>query len=349
MVTINDIRSLDPSGMMGAIRSFPQHIEHAMQIGASQELRIRTGGIRAIVMTGLGGSAIGGDLLRCVLADELSVPFIVNRSYTLPAFVDQSTLVVVSSYSGNTEETIAAYREALRRKARVLAITSGGSIAALARRHRDPCIAIPGGFHPRAALAYSFFPVLVVLSRLRLVRPKTRAIRETIAVLSDMSARLSDASSPDNRALALASAMRGTIPIIYSSAHLEAVNLRWRGQISENAKQLAYGNVLPEMNHNEIVGWKGLPEVLKTLSVVFLTDRETHPRVRSRESLTREVLQGRASSVSVVESVGRSRLARTFSLVHMGDWVSLYLAILNREDPSPVAVIDALKEKLKTV
>jgi glucose/mannose-6-phosphate isomerase len=143
--------------------------------------------------------------------------------------------------------------------------------------------------------------------------------------------------------------MHGTIPVIYSSSHLEAVNLRWRGQISENAKQLAYGNVLPEMNHNEIVGWRSLPHLMKALSVVFLQDRETHRRIRFRELFTQEKLRHMASSVSVVESIGRSRLARTFSLVHTGDWVSFYLAVLNKENPTPVRVIDELKDKLRTV
>ena len=349
MITLDDIRSLDPSGMMDTIRSFPRHIEDALRIGLSQKLQVKTSGIRAIVVTGLGGSAIGGDLLRCLLADELSIPFIVNRSYELPAFVDASTLVVVSSYSGETEETVAAHREALKRKARVLAVTSGGTTASIARRNGHPCILIPGGFHPRAALAYSFFPILAALSRLGIVRSKARAIGETIAVLDEMVALNSDVTSSENRALKIASAIHGTIPVIYSSLHLEAVNLRWRTQISENAKQLAYGNVLPEMNHNEIVGWKALPALQKSLSVVFLADRETHRRVLHRELLTQEALRPRASGVMVVESRGRSRLARTFSLVHMGDWVSFFLAILNREDPSPVRAIDALKANLRTV
>ena len=349
MITRDTIRDLDPSGMMETVRSFPHHIKDAVRIGMSASLAIRARGIRSIIVTGLGGSAISGDLLRCFLADMLPVPFIVNRAYGLPAFVDENSLVVVSSYSGDTEETVSAHREALRRKARVLAVTSGGAVASLARRAGHPCIVIPGGFHPRAALAYSFFPILAALIRLGLVRPMSGGIGETVTLLSGMSDRLADPLSSDNQALRLASTIRGTVPVIYSSAHLEAVNLRWRGQIAENAKQLAFGNVLPEMNHNEIVGWKALPEIERSLSVVFLSDRESHRRVVHRELFTQELLRERASSISVVQSIGRSRLARTFSLVHLGDWVSLYLAAMNGEDPSPVSVIDALKEKLRTV
>lgn len=349
MTTPGDIHTLDPSGMMDAIRSFPAHIEDAVRIGSRESLGIKAKGIRAIVVTGLGGSAIGGDLLRCFLGDSLGVPLIVNRSYTLPAFVDQSTLVIVSSYSGKTEETVAAHREALKRKARILGVTSGGITMSLARRHSHACLEIPGGFHPRAALAYLFFPTLMALIRLGFVRPMPTAIRETVSVLRSMGEKFGDPSAPDNQALRLASSIKGTLPVIYSSDHLAAVNLRWRGQISENAKQLAFGNLLPEMNHNEIVGWKALPQLQQNFSVVFLSDRETHRRIRLREQYTIEVLGTRASSISVVESQGRSRLARTFSLVHVGDWVSLYLALLNREDPSPVAVIDALKERLRSV
>jgi len=344
-----DVTHNDPSNMAELIRAFPGHIDEAVRIGMSQKISVKTGGVRSIVVTGLGGSAIGGDLLRCFLADELSVPLIVNRSYELPEFVGSSTLVIVSSYSGNTEETVAAHREALKRKARILAISSDGTTAAMAKRNRDACLTIPAGFPPRAALAYSFFPLLIALWRLGFVAPKTRAIAETVAVLSELSERYGDVEARANRALEVATTLHGTIPVIYSPSHLEAVNLRWRGQIAENAKQLAYGNVIPEMNHNEIVGWKALPHLLKSFSVVFLADRETHRRVRPRMLYTDEVLRSRAASVSVVESVGRSRLARTFSLVHTGDWVSLYLAILNREDPTPVRVIDALKHRLQTV
>jgi len=188
----------------------------------------------------------------------------------------------------------------------------------------------------------------MALIRLGFARPMPTAIRETISVLTSMGKKLSDPSAADNQARQLASTISGTIPVIYSPDHLAAVNLRWRGQISENAKQLAFGNVLPEMNHNEIVGWKALAQIQERFSVFFLSDRETDRRIRQRELFTKEVLGTRAASVTVVPSHGRSRLARTFSLVHMGDWVSLYLAFMNREDPSPVAVIDALKERLRS-
>jgi glucose/mannose-6-phosphate isomerase len=349
MLSFDNIRKYDPQGMMEAIRGFPGHIAQAIKIGSDVALPARAQRPRMVVVTGLGGSAIAGDLLRCLLADETTVPIIVNRSYEMPAFVDQSSLVIVSSYSGNTEETVAAYSEADRHRARILVVTSGGAIGAKARKKGHPVVALPKGFQPRAALAYLFFPMLIALGRLGIARANPRAIAETIRVVSDLGAEYSRIPSPSNWALELAEQLRGTIPVIYSSAHLEAVNLRWRGQISENAKQLAFGNVLPEMNHNEIVGWNGLPMVRDSLSVVFLRDRETHRRVAHRERFTQEMLRPLVKSVSVVESAGRSRLARIFSLVHTGDWVSLYLAFANGEDPTPVKAIEFLKEKLKTV
>ncbi len=348
MLTRDEIGALDSSNMAGTVSAFAQHIEDAVRIGSTAPLRKNVRSVRSVVVTGLGGSAIGGDLLRCYLADSLSIPFVVNRSYELPAFVNQSTLVVVSSYSGNTEETIAAHRDALKRKAQVVAVTSGGHTSRIARRAGHSWIELPAGFHPRAALAYSFFTILMTLIRLGLVRPLRAPIREAIDTIASMSNRLSDPASLDNEALSLASTLHGTVPLIYSPVQLEAVNLRWRTQIEENAKQLAFGNVLPEMNHNEIVGWKQLPNVQHSLSAVFLADRETPRRIALRERFTQEILQPRAASLSVVHSLGRSRLARMFSLVHLGDWVSLYLAFLNGEDPSPVAVIDRLKEQLRT-
>ena len=270
-MTLDDIKRIDSKGMYTWIADFPTQIEEAVRIGKETKINLNVKGVQNIVLTGMGGSAIGGDLLRSYLAEELDVPFIVNRNYTLPKFVGKNTLVIISSYSGNTEETISAHKDAIKRKARVLCISTGGETAKSAKKFKQPWIHIPPGLSPRAALGYSFFPLLVVLSRLGFVKAKDKDIKETIQLLKNKSALFSNPNSPDNAPLKLAERIKGKLPIIYSPVeHLDTVNIRWRGQIAENAKQLSSGHVLPEMNHNELVGWKVLTEVMKQLHVIFL-------------------------------------------------------------------------------
>jgi glucose/mannose-6-phosphate isomerase len=346
-MTFEEIYAVDRSNMHGLLRLFPDQVREAIAIGKSAPLRLQPRGIRSIVLCGLGGSAIGGDLLRSYLAGELAVPFTVNRAYTLPSFVGRDTLVIISSYSGNTEETVAAHREARKRRARLLCISSGGTVASLAKKHRTPLITIPGGLPPRAALGYSFFPLLIALGRLGLIAGKQRDIAETAALLRDKAELYGIPDSSANPALRIAEMLRGRIGVVYTSTeHFDAVGTRWRGQIAENGKSLCFGHVIPEMNHNELVGWRALEEQMRTMQVLFLRDRGDHPRIAMRMDITREVLARHTGNILEVWSEGRSLLARMFSLVVLGDWVSYYLAILHGQDPTPVEVIDELKTRL---
>ena len=343
------IEQYDRSGMRRLLAAFSLQVEHAVRIGREADIVKGPFSPANIVLTGLGGSAIGGDLLRSYLAKDLAVPFVVNRNYTLPEFVDQQTLVIVSSYSGNTEETIAAHLDAARRKARLLCISSDGETARIAARQKQPVITIPKAFPPRAALGYSFFPTLIALARMKLIPPKDEEIRETIALLKKKSG-LYMSLTYKNPALELAKHLYTKLPIIYSSSdRLDAVNLRWRGQFAENAKVLAFGHVLPEMNHNELVGWKVLRRIMEDMAVVFLTDKDDHERVRLRIGITKDIVSQYAASAVEVQSEGKSLMARMFSLVYLGDWVSFYLAMLNGIDPTPVKVIDYLKNELGKV
>lgn len=347
MISSESLKRIDPAGMFRCISDFPSQVEEAVEIGNQARLRTLKGPFSSIVMTGMGGSAIGGDLLRSYVSQELSVPCLVNRSYTLPAFVNRSTLVVVSSYSGNTEETLSAYKAAREKNAKILCLTTGGEALRLAEQHGNSIIKVVPGLQPRAALGYSFFPLLLALTRVGLLRNQDNNIRETIDMLWKLSRQLGNYRSKTNRAIRIARALHGRLPIIYSSSeHLDAVNVRWRGQISENAKQLAYGHVLPEMNHNEIVGWDVDRTLLKKTAVLFLKDKGVHARVRLREDITRSIVRRHAGKVLEVSSEGSSLLARIFFLVYLGDWVSYYLAILNKRNPTPVKVIEYLKGEL---
>ncbi len=346
-MTNQTIEMYDRSNLRKLLAEFPAQVADAVAI--TKETRIDpsvSSGIDSVVVTGLGGSAIGGDILRSFLADELTVPFVVNRHYFLPAFVNRRTLVIVSSYSGDTEETVAAHQEAAKRGAKVLCISSNGETARLATKYGHPIIFVPKGYPPRAALGYSFFPMLSALATMKVISPKTKDIRETISLLKRKSQKYS-ALNAQNTALETAKHLYTKLPIIYSSAdHFDVVNLRWRGQLAENAKTLSFGNLLPEMNHNELVGWKVLRRIMQDMTVVFLRDKGDHKRVKIRMDITKDIASQYASSVIDLQSEGKSLLARMFSLIYLGDWVSFYLAVLNGVDPTPVRVIDYLKNEL---
>ena len=340
----------DPSDMRRLILGFPRQVEEAAAIGDASKIRFAISGIRNIVVSGLGGSAIGGDLLRSYLADEAGIPIAVSRNYSLPAYVGAHSLVVVSSYSGNTEETISSYNDAVRRKAKILCITSGGTIKQLASKKKQPVIDIPGGLPPRAALGYSFFPTLIVLSKLGFFKSKKKEINETVLMLKEKATIYGDPDSQQNKAIAIARSLHGKLPVVYSSVdRFDTVNVRWRGQISENAKTLAYGHVFPELNHNEIVGWEVLKDVMKKIHVVILRDNKDNDRIQLRMNITENIIREFADGITEVHSEGASLLTRIFSLLYLGDWVSYYLAMLNDVDPTPVKKIDFLKEELGKV
>ncbi|MBI3189241.1 MAG: bifunctional phosphoglucose/phosphomannose isomerase [Ignavibacteriales bacterium] len=346
----SSIHLYDQANMRKLLIDFPKQVEDAVAESEQYVAPYRVRALNNIILTGLGGSAIGGDLLRSFTADELELPFIVNRHYTLPGYIDQRSFVIVASYSGNTEETIAAHIEATRSKAKVLCISTNGESEQLAKKYGQPYIKIPSGLPPRAALGYSFFPLLMVFKKMKLIDLPNKDIRETIKLLEEKSKLFSSLDKKKNPALRLAYELKDKLPIIYSSTErFDAVNLRWRGQIAENAKQLAFGNVLPEMNHNELVGWNVMKRLMKTMTVVFLRDKDDHARVQLRMKIMKDIVGKYSPNVIEVWSEGSCPLARLFSLVYLGDWVSYYLAILNEVDPTPVKVIDYLKGELAKV
>jgi glucose/mannose-6-phosphate isomerase len=353
-MTLEALRAHDPADMYSAIRDFPQQIRTGVELGRTSPT-LSLEGIRRVLVLGMGGSAIGGDLFRSYvssLEDRGGVDVVVSRGYRPPP-VDASTLVVVSSYSGNTEETIEAYERTRASAGAVLAVTTGGTIATLAESYGHPAINPPAGLQPRAALAYGFFPLayaLAVKAELfgAAVRDETeRGIDEAIELLESLGREYSSGPVDGNEAYRLAATLRGHIPVIYSGSELlDSVNLRWRGQFQENAKHLAFGNLLPEMNHNEINGWLNPPELARRMAPIFLRDRGDHERVARRLEITRRIIGEHSGPTTVIDSRGESAIARIFSLVHLGDWTSYYLAVLNGDDPMPVPVIEDLKVEL---
>lgn len=348
--SLENIRKYDRSNMMGLIASFPRQCRVAKKIGSNFSLPASfKRRYENVVCTGLGGSAIGADIMRSHLLDSVRTPIFVNRGYALPSFVGSRTLVITSSYSGDTEETLSAYKDAGRKKARIIAITSGGRLRNMAEADGFPALIIPGGLPPRAALGYSAITLLSVLVKAGIAPDQSRHIDEAIKVMDDIRIDAVGPHVPQARNIAksIAGKIYGKYPVIYgANERTDAVVTRWRGQVAENAKTLASSHLFPELDHNEIVGWDNPKPLLKNFAVIILRDKADDPRVSKRMDITARLIAKSCGGVIEVNSSGKGPLARIFSLVHIGDFTSLYLAILNRCDPTPVERIAFLKKEL---
>lgn len=350
-----DLRKLDRSGMEDLLRNFSHQVEEAIQIGEAFSLprSFHRFPFEKILFVGMGGSAIGGDVIHSLIAPETRIPIWVSRSYRLPSFADSKTLCIFSSYSGNTEETISAFHEGMRRRLKAVVITSGGELAHLSGRFSLPWIQIPKGFPPRSALGYSVFPLLRLLAGLKLCPWDSRAAEETISLLKFLSEKRYGTPVPlrANPAKQLARLLYDRWVVIYAGTELlDSAALRFRNQIEENAKAMASHHLIPEMNHNEILGWQFPKKLIPKCSCIFLRDSKDHPRIQLRMKITRDLIaKGRGVPTEEIYSQGKSRLARLFSVIYEGDWISYYLALLYRMDPTPVGVIESLKKQLAKV
>lgn len=351
MISLDDLTALeknDPSGMTSVIASFPDHCRDAIRIALDSKIPYSyKAKYKNIVCTGMGGSAIGADMVRSYVCGEALTPILVNRNYDLPAFVSKDSLVVVSSYSGNTSETISAFNDAAGKGAKIVLITTGGRLKELADKRSIPVINIPSGIQPRAAIGYSFFTLLIILTRMGLVRNKKKDIDEALALVSAMSETGLGPGVPEAKNIAkkIAAKLHMKIPVIYSNVdHMDSISIRWRGQLAENSKNLASSGLFPEIFHNEIVGWEHPAKTLKALVVILLRDRGDRPEAVKKMDFMKKEIRGLGVDVVEIGSRGKGLLARMLSLMYIGDYVSLYLAALNKCDPTPVDRIVRLKK-----
>ncbi len=330
------------------LNEFPSQLAEAREIYQKATLQIDFSKVHHIVFAGMGGSAISGDLVAAYLADRLTVPATINREYSLPAFVNEHTLVIGSSYSGNTEETLSAVQQALDKGAQVVAISSNGSMETLARQKGFSLIKIPGGLPPRQALGYLFVPLLLMLTNSPLTHGEVENLDETIKVIGELQKRFDPAKSQGNNlAHHIAQTLYHTIPVIYTAVnYLQPVTVRWRNQFNENSKIMAFSNVFPELNHNEIMGWEGPPEVNRLFRVIILRDPAESERNQQRVEITKAIIKDKGIPVLEIFAEGNSHLTRMFSLIYTGDWASYYLAMINEKDPIRIDSIDLLKKKL---
>lgn len=344
-LTKPQIDSLDSKDMWARLLGFPAQWDRAVEMSRELTLDIDSGRVRNICIAGLGGSAIGGELIRAYSYRSCQWPVQLVRHYDIPRWVGEQTLFIICSFSGNTEEALAAAEQARMQGAQLVALTSGGELMVRATREDFDYLKLPGGMPSRAALGYMFVPLFRIFQRLGLIDESKDVLAETSDLLHQQAQLFRN--TDDNEALTLARSLMDTLPVIYSDGTTMApVNLRWRNQIEENAKTLAYGHTLPEMNHNEIVGWERIVHLTGRLSVIMLRDREDHPKVQQRMQIVEELIADQTASINVLRTRGESRLTRMFSLVQLGDWTSFYFAMLNGVDPTPVTKIDLLKRRL---
>jgi glucose/mannose-6-phosphate isomerase len=344
-----NIKRIDKAGMLDLLSNFPAQCSQARDIGLGSKIFFERKDFTKIVFAGLGGSAIGADLVRSYLYFESRLPISVCREYELPAYVDSSTLVFILSYSGNTEETISAYEQAKRSNASLVVISSDGELKESAGKDNIAFIEIPKGVPPRCALGYLSIIPLVVLNKLGLIPDMSADIAETATVLEELRDKSLNPriNKKDNIARYIADKLFNKLPVIYSSSiYFDAVVTRWRGQINENSKALALSHVFPEMNHNEIMGWQNPARLFKDLTVLMLRDKGMHKRIIARMDISRDIIKKEGVDILEVSSRGVSLLSRIFSLIYIGDFVSFYLAIIYGVDPTPVDKVAYLKKRL---
>jgi glucose/mannose-6-phosphate isomerase len=343
--SVERIRAADPGNMLDRIKDLPKQVRDAWTIARAAQLPPAHGDVRNITVTGMGGSAIGGDLAAALLADELKVPMTVHRDYGLPAYVGRDSLVIASSYSGNTEESLSSFEEAQRRGARVLVLTTGGKIAELARAAKYPVITFSYSAQPRAALGYSLGLVLGALSRLGFVRDLSADVDAALAELARLEERVHEGART-NDAKKLAIELYGRIIFAYGGGVLGVMARRVKGQWNENAKNWAAFDVLPELNHNAVVGFPHPDIARDALTVLFLRSDRDNPRHKLRFDVTRELLDRASIQHKTLQFSGSSMLSEVLQLTLFTDYVSFYVALLNGADPTPVKSIDYLKERL---
>ena len=336
------MKSLDQGDMLGAIEQMPKHLTDGLRRGRMSGLPRFSP--KDVAICGVGGSAIGGDILCEWISMTSDVHCRVHRAYTLPPHVNKDTLLIVASYSGNTEESLSMLEDARKKRAKIVAISSGGQLAKVCELESIPYARLPSGLVPRSTLGYMFGAMLGILERSGVVSPD-KQLEETIRILEKEIAYCKQSvKTQDNPAKMLAHELLTPVPVIVGYGLSRPVARRWANQLSENAKALAFSTELPEMNHNEIVGWLRDAKA-RNFAVVFLDhDLAAAPMLR-RVTATKEML-GRTVPVYCVESMGKSPLARVFSLVIVGDYTSTYLGVLRSENPSANEPIDELKVML---
>ena len=339
------LKTLDKGGMLKALRCFPESCENAIEtVERANIVEEKLGKSKEVTIAGVGGSAIGGLILCDWLLMDCPVPITVSRGYSLPRFVDKDTLVLIVSYSGNTEETISAFGEALERRSSIISITSGGEVQRLSAEKGLPLISLPKGLQPRAALPNQFFSLAVVMRRLGFVSKTWGEVDEVIKVLRSLRKDLvPERTSDENSAKQLAMGLKGLVPFVYGPRLFQAVAYRIGTQLNENSKIPAGSGFFPEVFHNAVMGCEGPEKVRKNTCALVIQDSVGSAEMRRKIDAFKGLFEHRIGGVLEIQSRGRGRLARMLSALYIGDYTSAYLGMLYGLDPSSVSSITAIK------
>ncbi len=327
--------------MKDLILNFPQQLKEAIEIGEKAILSQSKTPITNILITGLGGSGIGGTIVSEIVSAKCNVPILVNKDYFLPSFVNEHTLLIVSSYSGNTEETLEALNEALARKAKIVCVTSGGKVEEIARKEKLDLILIPSGMPPRSCLGYSLTQLFYVFSGMGFINTDFKTELSAAIELLEK-----EQSSIQSEAMKIAGFLLGKIPVIYAVDGYNGVATSFRQQINENSKMLCWHNILPEMNHNELVGWT---ENHDDCAVLLIRNKTDYSRTQARIEISKSVFSKYTTHLQELWSKGNSQLERSLYLIHLTDWASYFLADKRNVDATEVNIINHLKGELSKI
>lgn len=337
---IPGMRSLDPSDLLGQLTAFPDQLEWSRGMAM-----VDLSGARNVVICGVGGSAIAGDVLVDLLAPAINVPLAVSRDVVLPGYAGKDTLVIVASYSGNTAESLDQYEDAMRRGCRIVAVTSGGKLEGLALKNSQPLIRLPAGNQPRAALGYLLGSLALTMQSAGLGSLHDDLLASVAGLRSYMETLTPDLPSSRNQAKRLAKAMCGHVPAVYAPRTVRSVALRWQNQVNENAKMVAFSGEIPEMDHNQLVGWLEGGTGCHCRPVILMP-AEMKPTVRRMAEVSLQMLNERGLDPVLVTLPGQDQLGNVLQGIALGDMASYYLAVLKGVDPAPVAPIKEFKARI---
>ncbi len=337
------ITKYDASNQFQVLKDSYTQIEYSWNLKLDLS-SIDTSKIKNIILTGLGGSAIGGELIQNYFRTELKYPYFVNRNYELPLFAGEDTLVIASSYSGNTEETLSALAQALEKKCQIVCVSTGGKMEEIAKANNLPLAKLLKGYQPRFALWINFFAVVNVLHTLNLIPNQNENVKEAIELLKRKG---EEYSKEQNDALILAENLNGYIPLIYSVAdYTSVVGTRLKGQFNENSKHHAFFSYFPELDHNEIMGWEGYNPQQMNIKLINIWDDDYHSQIKKRLEITSEVIKKTGCEIIDLKSTEPNYKLRLLDLIYFGDWTTYYFAIIRGFDPTTIDNINYLKERL---
>lgn len=342
---MNPYKSYDSGDMFNVLKNYHNQVKEVVEKILEID-RTKYSGVEKIIVTGLGGSAISGDVVYTLFQDQLTIPYVVNRNYNLPNFADNKTLVIACSYSGNTEETLSSFDEALNKGCKIVTISSGGKLKEKAIKNNLLHLEVPSGYQPRCAIGLMLTTLIKFFEEAGFIFFENDFYSNIISLLEKKS---SEYSSEDGEPYNFALKLIGKFPIIHSTELLQSINVRFRSQLAENSKVLSYSGIIPELNHNEIIAWEKYDEKFLPAILIQMIDDNDHPRNKLRFDITKEILSEVKVEILRLQSNQSKFYLRIFDLIYFVDWVSFFLAVTRKVDPTPIKNINALKEALSKI